>query len=165
MVHLDTQHSDASGAHADVEFLSFRLGDEEYAVDILQVQELRGHSAITPIPNSPGYVRGMMNLRGMVVPIIGLRERFGMPPLDYDKFTVIVVVKVAGKVIGMVVDAVTDVLKLQASDVDAVPKLGHRVDTTFITGMAKAGERLVIVLDVARAVGDACRAVGEGERN
>lgn len=165
MAQLDTPRSGNTVSDAPVEFLSFRLDDAEYAIDILQVQEIRGYSAVTPVPNSPPYVKGMVNLRGMVVPVVGLRERFGMPSIPYDKFTVIVVVTVGTKVMGVVVDSVTDVLRVKRSDIDATPELGDRVDTSFVTGLAKSGERLVIILDVKRAVEDACNAAHEPDRN
>jgi purine-binding chemotaxis protein CheW len=136
------------------QYLTFRLGEEEYAIDILGVQEIKGYSAITPIPNSPPHIKGVINLRGTVVPVIGLRERFGMPTVAYDKFTVIVIVNVAAKVVGIVVDAVTDVLTIGRADLDVPPDLGSEIDTSFMVGMAKTAERLVVVLDVSKALGE-----------
>lgn len=146
------------------QFLTFRLGAEEYAIAILGVQEIKGYSAITAIPNAPPHIKGVINLRGTVVPVVGLRERFGMPAVPYDKFTVIVMVNVAAKVIGIVVDTVTDVLTLRSGDIHPPPELGAGVDTSFITGMAKTADRLVIVLDVEKAVGDALNASIDPER-
>jgi purine-binding chemotaxis protein CheW len=156
MMQHSTSHNGAAPGGA--QFLTFRLGTEEYAVDILGVQEIKGYSAITPIPNAPVQIKGVINLRGTVVPVVGLRERFGMPTVDYDKFTVIVMMTVATKVIGIVVDAVTDVLTLRSDDIHAPPELGAGVDTSFITGMARTAERLVIVLNVENAVGEALNA-------
>jgi purine-binding chemotaxis protein CheW len=137
------------------QYLTFLLGKEEYGIPILKVQEIRGYSAITPIPNTPPWIKGVMNLRGVVVPVVGLREKFGMPKVDYDKFTVIIVLNVGTKVLGAVVDAVSDVLDLSAKDVETPPELGAGVDVSFLTGMAKAGERLIALLDVENALGGA----------
>jgi purine-binding chemotaxis protein CheW len=139
--------------------LTLGLGDEEYGLDILRVREIKGYSVITPIPNSPAYVKGVMNLRGTVVPVVGLRERFGLPTVAYDKFTVIVIVTVGARVVGLVVDAVSDVLDLGPNDVEPPPEFGARVDTSMLTGVAKREERLVMLLDVERLVLDA---VGSG---
>jgi purine-binding chemotaxis protein CheW len=150
-------HSAPVGAAARAaggQFLTFRLGAEEYAVDILRVQEIKGYTAVTPLPNAQPHVKGVMNLRGTVIPVIGTRERFGLPPLAYDKFTVIVIVSVGSKVVGLVVDAVSDVLHLRGEDVDAPPDFGERADGACVVGLAKAAERLVMVLDVGRVAGD-----------
>ncbi len=136
------------------QFLTFRLEAEEYAIDILKVQEIKGYTAITPIPNAPHYIKGVINLRGTVVPVVGLRERFGMAPVPYDRFTVIIIINVGNKVVGMVVDAVSDVLVLRAEDIEAAPDFGGSVDTSFLRGLAKVGERLVLALDIDKAVGD-----------
>jgi purine-binding chemotaxis protein CheW len=145
------------------QFLTFRLEAEEYAIDILKVQEIKGYSAITPIPNAPHYIKGVINLRGTVVPVVGLRERFGMPSVPYDRFTVIILVTVGTKVVGMVVDAVSDVLVLRDEDIEAPPDFGGSVDTSFMRGLAKVGERLVLALDIERAVGDSDLARVDGD--
>ena len=137
------------------QYLSFRLENEEYAIDILKVQEIKGYVAITPIPNTLPHIKGVINLRGTVVPVVGLRERFGMPSVPYDKFTVIVIVSVGTRVVGMVVDAVSDVLVLKDEEIEATPDFGRSVDTSFLRGLAKVGERLVLALDVERVVSDA----------
>jgi purine-binding chemotaxis protein CheW len=134
------------------QFLSFILGQEEYGIDILKVQEIRGYSAITAIPNTPAFIRGVMNLRGAVVPILDLRARFGLPATEYDKFTVIIVVTVGTRVAGLIVDAVSDVLNVSRSEMEPTPELGAAVDTSFMTGMAKMAERLVLLLDIDRVV-------------
>ncbi len=154
MAQPNTQH-EASASKSGAQYLTFRVASEEYAIEILGVQEIKGYSVITPIPNSPAYVKGVINLRGTVVPVIGLRERFGMASVVYDKFTVIVIVNVGAKVVGIVVDAVSDVLTIDRADLDPPPELGANVDTSLITGMAKTAERLVVVLDVQKALGDA----------
>jgi purine-binding chemotaxis protein CheW len=130
------------------QFLTFTLGDEEYGVAILNVQEIKGYAPVTPIPNTPDWVRGVLNLRGTIVPVIDLRLRLGMPPAEYGPFTVIVVLAVGTKVVGAIVDAVSDVLTIPESDVQQTPDLGAgAVDLRFVGGIAQAGEKLVILLD------------------
>ena len=155
--------STASSGASGGQYLTFRLESEEYAIDILKVQEIKGYSAITPIPNAPHYIKGVINLRGTVVPVVGLRERFGMPSVPYDRFTVIILVTVGTKVVGMVVDAVSDVLVLRDEDIEAPPDFGGSVDMSFMRGLAKVGERLVLALDIERAVGDSDLARVDGD--
>jgi purine-binding chemotaxis protein CheW len=135
------------------QFLTFRLADEEYGLEILRVQEIKGYSRITPLPNTPPEVKGVMNLRGTVVPIMDLRTRFGLRETEYDRFTVIIVVTVGAKVVGLIVDAVSDVLNVGPKEVVPAPDLGAGVDTSFMTGIARTGERLVTLLNVDRIVG------------
>ncbi len=135
------------------QFLTFRLAEQEYGVPILRVQELRGYSAVTPIPNAPAHVRGVMNLRGAVMPVIDLRTRLGLESAPPTKFTVIVVVNVASKVVGLIVDAVNDVLDFDERSLEPTPSLGAGVNTGFLTGMAKQGERLIALLDIERVFG------------
>ena len=134
------------------QFLTFALGQEEYGVEILKIQEIKGFSAITPLPNAPAYIRGVLNLRGTIVPIVDLRKKFGMPEEAYTKFTVIVVVQVRGKIMGFIVDAVSDVLTVTGSDIQPTPDLHGQVDTSFLNGLAKAGEKLVILLDIDKVL-------------
>ena len=129
------------------QFLTFTLGDEEYGVAILNVQEIKGYAPVTPIPNTPPWVRGVMNLRGTIVPVIDLRLRLGMPPVEYGPFTVIVVLAVDAKVVGAIVDAVSDVLTIPEADVQQAPQLGVGIDVRFVGGIAQAGQKLVILLD------------------
>lgn len=149
---IATPQTDRSGAAAR-QFLTFTLGNEEYGFDLLKVQELRGYTPVTPIPNAPPHMRGVLNLRGAVVPVIGLREKLGMPGVEYDKFTVIVVVSTGRRVVGLIVDAVSDVLSLLPSAIEPPPDLGDAIDTSFITGMAKTAERLLILVDIDRLLG------------
>lgn len=139
------------------QFLTFALGQEEYGVEILKVQEIKGFSAITPLPNSPAFVKGVLNLRGTIVPIVDLRRKFGMPDEEYTKFTVIVVVQVRGdagakQTIGFIVDAVRDVLDVAGTDIQPAPDMHGQIDTAFINGLAKAGEKLVILLDIEKVL-------------
>jgi purine-binding chemotaxis protein CheW len=137
------------------QFLTFVLGAEEYGIDILKVQEIRGYSAITAIPNTPAYLKGVMNLRGAVVPILDLRAKFGMPETEYSKFTVIILVSVGTRVVGLIVDAVSDVLNVGRSEIVPPPQLDASVDTSFMTGMAKTAEKLIQLLDIERVIGAA----------
>ena len=146
--------SGSTDSAADVsQFLTFQLEDEEYGLEILRVQEIKGYSKVTPLPNTPREIRGVMNLRGTVVPIIDLRCRFGLTEAEYTRFTVIIVVNVGVKIVGLVVDAVSDVLNVTAREMVPAPDLGAGVDTSFMTGMARAGERLITLLNVDRLVG------------
>jgi purine-binding chemotaxis protein CheW len=135
------------------QFLTFLLEDEEYGLEILRVQEIKGYSKITPLPNTPREVKGVMNLRGSVVPIIDLRARFGLRDAEYTRFTVIIVVTVGTKIVGLVVDAVSDVLNVGAKEMVPTPDLGAGVDTSFLTGIARTGDRLVSLLNIDRLVG------------
>lgn len=149
------QHAALATAAADArdtQYLTFTVGSEEYGVDILRVQEIKGHTAITPIPNAPPSIKGVMNLRGTVVPVIGLRESFGMAPLEYNKFSVIVVMTVGPKAVGVLVDAVSDVLNLKLADIDMAPELGGRVDMSLIEGMARAGDKFIVILAIDKLV-------------
>ncbi len=134
------------------QFLTFTLKDEEFGIEILRVQEIKGLSRITPIPNMPGYIRGVMNLRGTVVPIIDLRAKFAMPEVDYNQFTVIIVVTIGDKVVGLVVDAVSDVLNVAQDNIESAPEIGEEADTSFMTGIAKSGERLITLLNMDELV-------------
>ena len=134
------------------QFLTFTLQDEEFGIEILRVQEIKGLSRITPIPNMPAYIRGVMNLRGTVVPIIDLRAKFSMPEAEYNQFTVIIVVTIGEKVMGLVVDAVSDVLNVGDDKIESAPDLGAEADTSFMTGIAKSGERLITLLNMDELV-------------
>lgn len=134
------------------QYLTFTLGSEEFGIEILKVQEIRGYSAVTPIPNTPGYIRGVINLRGTIVPVVDLRSRFRMPDGDYGKFAVIIVVSVGPRVVGLVVDAVSDVLNVAAGEIDPAPDMGSQVDMSFLTGLAKGQDRLVLLLNIERIV-------------
>jgi purine-binding chemotaxis protein CheW len=139
-------------AEGSAQYLTFTLGGEEYAVDILRVQEIKGYSSVTTIPNAPAYVRGVMNLRGTVVPVFDMRLKFGMEPRAYDRFTVIVVVNVGERVVGLIVDSVSDVLDIPASSIEPTPDLGAGVDTRVLQGIARTNDRLVTLLDIDAVV-------------
>jgi len=136
------------------QFLTFNLGDELYGVDILRVQEIKGYTAVTKIPNTPPHVKGVLNLRGTIVPIVELRTKFGMPTIDYTAFTVIIVVVVRDKVMGLVVDSVSDVLNIDKKDIQPPPQFGAKVDVSFLNGIGKSGDKLVALLDMDRLLLD-----------
>jgi len=144
----------ADATDSGTQYLSFRLGNELYAVDILRIQEIRGLSPITPIPNVPVHVRGVINLRGAIVPIIDLRIRFGIPNPEYHRFTVIIVATVGTHTLGLVVDAVSDVLSIAPGSKAPTPDFGERVDTSFITGLFQSQEQLVLLLDLDTLLAD-----------
>lgn len=131
------------------EFLTFRLGRESYGIDILKVQEIRGYEAPTAIANAPEFIMGVTNLRGVIVPILDLRVRFGMAQPRYDEFTVVIILNVAGRVVGVVVDSVSDVLTLAAEAIRPAPEFASSTfDAKYITGLATVDEQLVILLDI-----------------
>ncbi|HEY4302903.1 MAG TPA: chemotaxis protein CheW [Gemmatimonadaceae bacterium] len=135
------------------QFLTLVLNGEEYGLRILKVQEIKGFTSITPIPGTPAYIKGAMNLRGTVVPVVDLRAKFAMPAAQYDQFTVIVVVDVGSRIVGLVVDAVSDVLNFAEADIAPPPTLGNVIDTSFLTGLAKSGDKLVLLLDIDAVIG------------
>jgi len=132
------------------EFLTFKLGAEEYGVDILKVQEIRGYDAVTAIANAPPFIKGVINLRGVIVPIVDLRIKFNLGAVNYDQFTVVIILNVADRVVGVVVDGVSDVINLEASQVRAAPEFGAALDTEYIIGLGTAGERMLILVDIER---------------
>ncbi len=136
------------------QFLTFQLGSELYGVDILRVQEIKGYTAVTKIPNTPPHIKGVLNLRGTIVPIVELRTKFGMPTIDYTMFTVIVVVVVKEKIMGLVVDSVSDVLNIDKKDIQTPPQFGAKVDVSFLNGIGKSGDKLVALLDMDRLLSD-----------
>jgi purine-binding chemotaxis protein CheW len=142
----------AKAAANGSQYLSFSLAGGEYAVEILRVREIRGIGPITPLPNAPPHVQGVMNLRGAVVPVIDFRVALGLPRAEYGKFTVIVVLSVRERTMGFVVDSVCDVVSLQPGDIEAAPDLGTRIDGSLVAGIARAQGRFVILIDVERVV-------------
>lgn len=138
--------------HGTEQYLTFILGDEEYGVNILKVQEIRGWDSATAIPNTPDYVLGVVNLRGVVVPIVDLRKRFSLANADFSSTTVVVIIKAshAGnkRTVGMVVDAISDVYNVSPDDISEAPDLGSVVTTEFITGLTTVDDKMVILLDV-----------------
>ena len=133
-----------------VEALAFRLGQEEYGVDILKVQEIREHDAVTRIANAPEFIRGVVNLRGNIVPIVDLRLRFKQASGEHGGAGVVIVLNIAGRVIGMVVDSVSDVVSLGVGEILPPPRMGTGLDTEFLLGIGTIDERMLILLDIER---------------
>ena len=140
----------AGAAAARREMLTFRLGSEEYGIDILRVQEIRGYETPTQIANAPAHVKGVINLRGVIVPIVDLRLKFNLPEAGYDQFTVVIILNVGERVVGAVVDSVSDVIGIAPEQVRAAPELDAGVDAGHITGIGTLGERMLILLDIER---------------
>lgn len=143
-----------AGSH---QVLTFTLGEETYGVDILRVQEIRGYSAVTRIPQAPAHVLGVLNLRGSIVPIVDMRMRFSLQRAEYTPLTVIIVLSVESSVgrrdFGVVVDGVSDVIDVAVSDIKPAPEMGAHVSTEFIEGLAAVGDRMVMLLDIDQLIG------------
>ena len=137
-----------AAAAAGGEYLTFRLGEEEYGIDILRVQEIRSYEQPTRIANTPEFLRGVVNLRGVIVPIVDLRLKLGCANAEYNSFTVVIVLNVKGRVIGAVVDSVSDVCELGGDAIKPAPAMNSMVDMSFITGIANVGERMLILMDI-----------------
>lgn len=132
------------------EFLTFTLGNEEYAIDILRVQEIRGYDQVTSIANSPAFIKGVINLRGSIVPIVDLRIKFSLPSVTYDQFTVVIILNVVNRIVGVVVDSVSDVLGLTPTEIKPRPEFGGSFDTEYLLGLATVGERMLILVDIEK---------------
>ena len=128
------------------QYLTFMLEEESYGIEILRVQEIKGYTGVTRIPNTPDYIKGILNLRGTIVPIVDLRMKFGLDPIEYNKLTVIIVVDVCGRTMGIIVDEVSDVLSFPDKDIKPAPEFGRAVDVSFISGIGRMGEKLVTLL-------------------
>jgi purine-binding chemotaxis protein CheW len=147
--HHIAQHEAArSAAATGGEFLTFRLGAEEYGIDILKVQEIRSYEQPTRIANAPAFIKGVVNLRGVIVPIVDLRLKLGCESAEYNGFTVVIVLNVKGRVVGAVVDSVSDVLALDKDTIKSAPEMSSAVDTSFITGIGSVADRMLILMDI-----------------
>jgi len=148
----DTQTRSTAGEEGSYaqEFLTFTLGPEEYAIDILKVQEIRGYEQPTTIANAPPFIKGVINLRGIIVPIIDLRIKFGVGRADYTPFTVVIILSIGTRVVGIVVDGVSDVTSLRAEQIRPAPDFAATVDTRYINGLGTISERMLIVVDIER---------------
>ncbi|MDI1271314.1 MAG: chemotaxis protein CheW [Polaromonas sp.] len=131
-----------------LEFLAFTLGQEEYGVDIQKVQELRGYDAVTRIANAPEHIKGVVNLRGIIVPIIDMRIKFNLGTPTYDQFTVVIILNLASRVMGMVVDSVSDVITLSPEQVKPAPEMGAVLDADYLIGLGTLDERMLILVDI-----------------
>ena len=139
---------ESSEARESNQFLTFLLDDQEYGLELLTIQEIRGYTPITPIPNVQAHVRGVINLRGTVLPVIDLRIRFGLPEVSFDKFTVIVIAMVGQRMVGLLVDAISDVIDVTRDAMRVAPDFGAAVDVRFINGVFETRERLAVALNL-----------------
>ena len=153
-----TAGADKSAAETSEQYLTFMLAGEEYGVDILRVQEIKGWDKVTRIPHTPDYVLGVINLRGAVVPILDLRRRFGLETIDFGPTTVVIVVRVMSglteRTVGVVVDAVSEVYNVDAADSKPPPDVCGSVDTVFVKALATVEEKMLILLDIDRLIGN-----------
>jgi purine-binding chemotaxis protein CheW len=160
-----SQQTIARGADRAGKYLTFALSNEEYGLEILKVREIIGIMEITAVPRTPNFVKGVLNLRGKVIPVVDLRLKFGMPEAERTEETCIIVVNVGRMEMGIIVDKVSEVLDIAAKDIEDPPQFGVDVDTQFILGMGKSHERVTILLDISRVLADqdiaAVQATGE----
>jgi len=132
------------------EFLTFTLGAEEYAVDILKVQEIRGYDTVTRIARAPAFIKGVINLRGTIVPIVDLRIKLELGKVEYTPFTVTIILNVGGRVVGIVVDGVSDVIGMDTEQIRPAPDFASGLDTAYIRGLATQDDRMLIVMDIEK---------------
>lgn len=144
----DTSQENAAHSDAAIQFLTFTLGEEEYGIDIMKVREIRGWSDTTRLPNSPKYMRGVINLRGVVIPIFDLRSRFSMGETEANEKNVVIVMMVGDRTIGILVDAVSDILNVTEEDIRPAPHMETGIDDDFVGGLISVQERMVVVLEV-----------------
>jgi len=137
------------------QYLTLRLGDEEYAIDIMRVQEIRSYEEPTRMANSPSFIKGVINLRGVIVPIVDLRMKLNISTVEYTEFTVVIILKIKGAVTGAVVDAVSDVVTLDAKTIKPAPQFESAIDSRFILGLAQVGERMLIVMNMEALLSNA----------
>ena len=145
-----TQEVLSDDVMANNEFLSFTLGKEEYGIDILKVQEIRGYDAVTVIANTPEFIKGVINLRGIIVPIVDMRIKFNLGNVTYDQLTVVIILNVAKRVVGMVVDGVSDVISLTPEQIKPAPEFGATLDTQYLMGLGTVDERMLILVDIEK---------------
>lgn len=151
-----SNHSQSSAGHVAEpvsEYLTFTLGSEEYGIDILRVQEIRGYDAVTKIANAPAFIKGVINLRGVIVPIVDLRVRFELANIEYNQFTVVIILNVLNRTIGIVVDGVSDVVALTADAIKPPPEFGTTFDTQYLMGLGTINEHMLILVDIEKLLG------------
>jgi purine-binding chemotaxis protein CheW len=152
---------DAGTAARPREYLTFRLGEEEYGIDILKVQEIRGYEQPTRIANAPSFIKGVVNLRGVIVPIVDLRLKFNLGSAEYNDFTVVIILNLGARVVGIVVDSVSDVMELAPEQIRPAPEVGAAVEADFITGLGTLNDRMLILIEIERLMSAADMALAE----
>ena len=133
-----------------LEALAFKLGNEEYGIKILKVQEIRGYESVTRIASAPEHVKGVVNLRGTIVPIVDMRIKFKLGEPTYNQFTVVIILNIQDRVVGMVVDSVSDVISLTADQIKPAPDMGGALNTDYLVGLGTVDERMIILVDIDR---------------
>jgi purine-binding chemotaxis protein CheW len=140
------------GAHGESrmgrEFLGFTLGQEEYGIDILKVREIRGYEAVTRIANAPSFIKGVINLRGVIVPIVDMRIKFSVGEAVYDQFTVVIILDIGGRIVGVVVDSVSDVFTLTPEEIKPAPEMNSAFNISYLLGLGTIDERMLILVDI-----------------
>ena len=153
---FDPKPKSAAAVTADSgQYLTLRLGEEDYAIDIMRVQEIRSYEEPTRMANSPSFIKGVINLRGVIVPIVDLRMKLNIDKVDYTEFTVVIILNVKGAVTGAVVDAVSDVVTLESKMIKPAPQFESAIDARFILGLANVGERMLIVMNMETLLSNA----------
>ena len=132
------------------EYLTFRLDQEEYGIDILKVQEIRGYEPPTRVANAPDFIKGVVNLRGTIVPIVDMRLKFNCSKAEYNAFTVVIILNLRNRIVGVVVDSVSDVMELPAESIKAAPEIDSVIDSAAVLGLGSLGDRMLILLDIER---------------
>ncbi len=148
-----TEHGARAAQGLANEYLTFTLGDEEYGVDILKVQEIRGYDTVTRIPDAPNFIKGVINLRGTIVPVIDMRLKLNLARAEYNELTVMIILNIAERVVGMVVDGVSDVIALGPEQIRPAPDFDGQFDTQYITGIGALEHRMLILMDIERLMG------------
>src|ERR1700693_5571181 len=138
-----------------IEVLAFTLGQEEYAISILKVQEIRGYDSVTRIANAPDFIKGVVSLRGIIVPIVDMRIKFNLGTPTYDQFTVVIILNIGDRVVGMVVDSVSDVVTLNPGEIKPAPEMGAALNTDYLIGLGAIEERMLILVDIERLMSSA----------
>lgn len=145
----------SSALQSGTEFLSFKLGAEEYGLNILKVQEIRGYESVTRIANAPEFIKGVINLRGIIVPIVDMRIKFGLGEATYDQFTVVIVLNLGGRIMGMVVDGVSDVVMVTPEQIKPAPQMGTVLNTDYLIGLGTLDDRMLILVDIEQLMSSA----------
>lgn len=140
--------SETAVSQKDQEFLTFTLGDEHYALDILTVKEIRGYESVTKIANAPAFIKGVINLRGDIVPIVDLRIKFNVGEATYNEFTIVIVLHIHNRIVGIVVDGVSDVVSLNKDQLRPPPNFGVAFDSRYLLGLATINEQMIILVDI-----------------
>ena len=151
---MNLTNKSAEGMANAREYLTFRLGEEEYGIDILKVQEIRGYEQPTRIANAPEFIKGVVNLRGTIVPIVDMRLRFNCSEIEYNAFTVVIILNLGSRVVGIVVDSVSDVMELSAEAIRPAPDIESAIDNGCILGLGSVSERMLILLDIEKLMGN-----------